>query len=38
MKKYKSPTLIARGSFRSNTAGLGRLFRDRVIPVGRLVP
>lgn len=30
--------LVKRGSFNQQTAGLGRIFRDRVIPVGRLVP
>ena len=38
MKEYQAPTLVARGSFRTTTAGLGRLVRDRVIPVGRPVP
>ncbi|UAL30441.1 lasso RiPP family leader peptide-containing protein [Nocardioides rotundus] len=38
MKAYETPMLVERGTFSSLTAGLGRLFADRVIPVGRLIP
>ncbi len=37
-KKYEAPVLVSRGSFVATTAGLGRLFADRVLPVGKLVP
>lgn len=37
-RPYETPALIDRGSFVTTTAGLGRIFADRVIPVGRLIP
>lgn len=37
-KPYVQPALTHRGEFRATTAGLGRFFRDRVIPVGRRIP
>ncbi|WP_257160719.1 keywimysin-related RiPP [Corynebacterium cystitidis] len=37
-KMYEKPMIIARGDFRKETAGIGRILRDRVINVGRWLP
>ncbi len=38
-KSYETPMLIERGTFTSETAGLGRFLRDRQPwPVGRWIP
>ncbi len=38
-KSYEKPLLLQRGTFRKETAGLGRFLRDRGgWPVGRLIP
>lgn len=38
-KTYEKPLLVKRGSFRKETAGLGRFLRDRGgWPAGRWIP